>query len=135
MNLEQLLAAQRQYPCLAGIDFNSLTMFLRMACLARPLIIFQVEDRRRPPDLLHCGLLELLAAAVSEGNLDLVQTCWVAFKDIIWDYPEIVPTEEEITQYNNAALCHGTVHLWDICFLPSESVRTNTVLIIATRTT
>ncbi|KAK7013932.1 hypothetical protein R3P38DRAFT_3004254, partial [Favolaschia claudopus] len=60
MSLQQLLGAQIQYPCLSDISFNS--TFLRMACLARPLIEFQVEDRRRPPDLLHCGLLELLAA-------------------------------------------------------------------------
>ncbi|KAK7030563.1 hypothetical protein R3P38DRAFT_2928301 [Favolaschia claudopus] len=50
MSLQQLLAAQNQYPCLSGISFNSLTTFLRMACLARPLTEFQVEDWRRPPD-------------------------------------------------------------------------------------
>ncbi|KAK6984438.1 hypothetical protein R3P38DRAFT_3231659 [Favolaschia claudopus] len=108
MSLRQLLAAQDQYPCLSDIGFTSLTTFLRMACLARPIIELQVEDRRRPPDFLHCGLLELLAATVSEPNLALVQTCWVAFKDIIWSYPEVVPTEEEIRQYSDAALSRGT---------------------------
>ncbi|KAK7001157.1 hypothetical protein R3P38DRAFT_3612695 [Favolaschia claudopus] len=108
MSLQQLLAAQTQYPCLSDISFNSLTTFLRMACLARPLIEFQVEDRRRPPDFLHCGLLELLAATVYEQNLDLVQTCWAAFKEIIWNHPEVQPTEEEIKEYNDAALCRGT---------------------------
>ncbi|KAK6971993.1 hypothetical protein R3P38DRAFT_2751037 [Favolaschia claudopus] len=79
-----------------------------MACLARPLIEFQVEDRRRPPDFLHCGLLELLAATVYEQNLDLVQTCRAAFKEIIWNHPKVQPTEEEIKKYNDAALCCGT---------------------------
>jgi hypothetical protein len=108
MNLQQLISAQQQYPSLSGVDFHGLNSFLRMACLARPLIEFQQKDLRRPPDFLHHGLLELLAVSISETNLSLVQTCWVAFKEIIWTHPEVVPTENEVIKYNNAALCRGT---------------------------
>ncbi|KAJ7229372.1 hypothetical protein C8J57DRAFT_1019516, partial [Mycena rebaudengoi] len=108
MNLQQLISAQQQYPSLSGVDFHGLNSFLRMACLARPLIEFQQKDLRCPPDFLHHGLLELLAVSISETNLSLVQTCWVTFKEIIWTHPEVVPTENEVIKYNNAALCRGT---------------------------
>ncbi|KAJ7343948.1 hypothetical protein DFH08DRAFT_937707 [Mycena albidolilacea] len=79
-----------------------------MACLVRPLIEFQQEDRRHPPDILQPAILELLAASISATNLALVHICWIAFKEAIGNHPEIVPIESELTQYNNAALCRGT---------------------------
>ncbi|KAJ7266822.1 hypothetical protein C8J57DRAFT_1068512 [Mycena rebaudengoi] len=107
MNLQQLFSAQERYPSLSGVDFYGLNSFLRMARLARPLIEFQQKDRRRLPDFLYHGLLELLAVSISETNLSLVQTCRAAFKEIIWTHPEVVPTENEVIKYNNAALCRG----------------------------
>ncbi|KAJ7367056.1 hypothetical protein DFH08DRAFT_658124, partial [Mycena albidolilacea] len=95
-------------PSLSAVDLHGLTSFLRMACLARPLIEFQQEDRRCPPDILQPAILKLLAASISETNLALVHICWIAFKEVIWNHPEIVPIESELTQYNNAALCRGT---------------------------
>ncbi|KAF8194768.1 hypothetical protein K438DRAFT_1587719 [Mycena galopus ATCC 62051] len=108
MNLQHLSSAQQRYPSLSGVNFQGLNSFLRMACLARPLIEFQQKDRRRPPDVLHRGLLELLAVSISDTDLNLVETCWAAFKEIIWTHPEVIPTENEVIKYNNAALCRGT---------------------------
>lgn len=108
MSLQQILSVLEQHPALSGVTFHGLTLFLRMARLARPVIESQQSDRRIPPDYLHAGLLELLAGSLSELDLNLIQMCWAAFKEIIWNHPEVEPTEEEAIQYNKAALCRGT---------------------------
>ncbi|KAJ7670033.1 hypothetical protein DFH06DRAFT_1083660 [Mycena polygramma] len=108
MSLQQILFILGQHPSLSGVQLHGLTLFLRMARLARPMIEFQQTDRRTPPEYLHPGLLELLADSLSEPDLNLVQLCWVAFKGIVWDHPEVEPTEEEVQRYNQAALCRGT---------------------------
>ncbi|KAJ7692857.1 hypothetical protein B0H17DRAFT_1132835 [Mycena rosella] len=67
---------------LKALNFHGLNQFLRMACLVMQTIAFQ----------------------------QLGQTCWAAFKDILWDHPMITPTDEEIITYNNAALGNGTAY-------------------------
>ncbi|KAJ7855521.1 hypothetical protein B0H14DRAFT_3136307 [Mycena olivaceomarginata] len=89
MNLQQLVSAQQQHPSLSTVNLHGLTS-LRMACLAQPLIEFQQEDRRRP--------------SISETNLALVHTCWIASKEVIWNHPEIVPIESELTRYNGPSV-------------------------------
>ncbi|KAJ7924649.1 hypothetical protein B0H13DRAFT_1601503 [Mycena leptocephala] len=112
MSLQQVLSVLEQYPALSTVRFDGLTLFLRMACLARPLIESQETDKRHPPAYLHPGLLELLGGSLSEPDLDIVQLCWAAFKDIIWSHPAVEPTENEILQYNKAALCRAFHHFF-----------------------
>jgi hypothetical protein len=100
MSLQQVLSVLEQHPALPTVRFDGLTLFLRMACLAWPLIESQETDKRHPPAYLHPGLLELLGGSLSVPDLDIVQLCWAAFKDIIWNHPAIEPTENEILQYN-----------------------------------
>ncbi|KAJ7798474.1 hypothetical protein B0H14DRAFT_3156910 [Mycena olivaceomarginata] len=76
----------QQHPSLSAVDLHGLTSILRMACLAPPLIEFQQGDRRRPPDILQPAILELPAASISETNLALVHTCWIAFKEYSGSY-------------------------------------------------
>ncbi|KAJ7674366.1 hypothetical protein B0H17DRAFT_1140615 [Mycena rosella] len=93
MSLQQILSAFQQHPSLSAVSLRGLTLFLCMARMARPLIEFQQKDRRIPPAYLHPGLLELLAWSISETDLNIVQLCGVAFKDIIWNHPDVLPTE------------------------------------------
>jgi hypothetical protein len=108
MSLYQVTSVLQQHPALSSVSFHGLTLFLRMSCVARPLIEFQHKDKSSPPAYLDQGLLMLLGRCISVPNLEIVQICWVAFKDIIWSHPDVVPTENEITQYNEAALSRGT---------------------------
>ncbi|KAJ7279725.1 hypothetical protein C8J57DRAFT_1059057, partial [Mycena rebaudengoi] len=93
---------------LTALKFHGLNTFPRMASLARPAIEFQQVDRRNPPAVLHPQMFETIAASLGVADINVVSICWSAFKDIIWDHPAVLPTEEEIKIYNNAALDRGT---------------------------
>ncbi|KAJ7164484.1 hypothetical protein C8R46DRAFT_901653 [Mycena filopes] len=79
-----------------------------MACLARQTIAFQQVNNRRPPPVLPLPILRTLAASLEVTETRLIQTCWAAFKEILWEHPDVSPTDGEILTYNNAALVNGS---------------------------
>ncbi|KAJ7106902.1 hypothetical protein C8R44DRAFT_637688, partial [Mycena epipterygia] len=63
---------------------------------------------RKPPPVLPLAVLQTIAASLMVSDTQLVQTCWAAFKEVLWDHPAVSPTEDEIILYNAAALSHST---------------------------
>ncbi|KAJ7085416.1 hypothetical protein B0H15DRAFT_910362 [Mycena belliarum] len=108
MSLRDVSAALHRFPTLEPLNFHGLTQFLRMGCLARQTIAFQQVNNRRPPPVLPPAVLSTLATSLGVANTSLVQTCWAAFKELIWDHPEVSPRDDEIVVYNEAALANGT---------------------------
>ncbi|KAJ7672974.1 hypothetical protein DFH06DRAFT_979239 [Mycena polygramma] len=108
MSLHDISASLLRFPELQGLSYHGLTQFLRFASLARQRIAFQQVNNRRPPPVLPPAVLETIAAALGVSDTRLVQTCWAAFKDIVWDHPNLSASEDEILAYNNAALSRGT---------------------------
>ncbi|KAF8175032.1 hypothetical protein K438DRAFT_1538916, partial [Mycena galopus ATCC 62051] len=100
MSLQDVSAALLYFPQLKALHFHGLTQFLRMACLARQTIAFQQTNNIRPPPVLPLGVLRILAGSMNISDTSLVQTCWAAFKDIIWQHPAVTPSDEEIALYN-----------------------------------
>ncbi|KAJ7168385.1 hypothetical protein C8R43DRAFT_822857, partial [Mycena crocata] len=96
------------FPELKALSFHGLTLFLRMACFARQTIAFQQVNNQRPPPVLPPAVLQTLATSLGLPETHLIQTCWAAFKEVLWDHPAISASDEEITRYNNAALGNGT---------------------------
>ncbi|KAJ7687596.1 hypothetical protein B0H17DRAFT_1136146 [Mycena rosella] len=93
-----------------ALNFHGLNQFLRMACLARQTITFQQVNNRRPPPVFPPAILQTISSSLNVSETSLVQTCWAAFKDILWDHPMITPSDEKIITYNNAALGNGTAY-------------------------
>ncbi|KAJ6554064.1 hypothetical protein B0H10DRAFT_2123912, partial [Mycena sp. CBHHK59/15] len=92
-----------------------------IVCLARLTIEFQQIDKRRPPSALPLGMLEMLAASLQVSNTPLAETCWAAFKEVVWDHPLVSPTDDEIMQHNKAALSHAFDHICPpirVCQMP-----------------
>ncbi|KAF7345993.1 hypothetical protein MVEN_01621900 [Mycena venus] len=59
-------------------------------------------------------MLQILACCLGT-DIGLIQTCWAAFKDVVWNHPDVTATDEEITTYNNAALSRDTFR---VCINP-----------------
>ncbi|KAJ6541139.1 hypothetical protein B0H10DRAFT_1855359, partial [Mycena sp. CBHHK59/15] len=80
------------YPGLNYLNFHGLMQFLRMARSARPTIKFQRVDKWQPSLAVPLGLLEMLVASLQVSNTHLVETCWSAFKEVVWDHPLVPQT-------------------------------------------
>jgi hypothetical protein len=108
MSLEDVSATLLRFPQLKSLNFHGLNQFMPMACLARETITFQQINSRRPPPVLPLAILKTISMSLNVADPSLIQTCWAAFKDILWDHPVVSPTDDEITSYNKAALGNGT---------------------------
>ncbi|KAJ7454472.1 hypothetical protein FB451DRAFT_1280048 [Mycena latifolia] len=108
MSLQQIAAALQNHPELALIDFHGLTLFIRYASLARESIELSQSDKLQCPEVLPLHILRVLATALGEKDTHLVETCWSAFRELVWSQPLVSPTDEEILAYDDAALHHQT---------------------------
>ncbi|KAJ7280101.1 hypothetical protein C8J57DRAFT_1020344, partial [Mycena rebaudengoi] len=77
--------------------------FVRYATLVKPTIEFSQMDCRKCPTSLPPQICLVLASALG-CDTDLIELCWSAFRDLVWNQPKISPTEAEILEYNDAAL-------------------------------
>ncbi|KAJ7690384.1 hypothetical protein B0H17DRAFT_1134408 [Mycena rosella] len=113
---------------LKALNFHGLNQFLRMACLARQTITFQqVNNWRPPPAILPPAILQTISTSLNVSETSLVQTCWAASEDILWDHPVITPSDEDIITYNDAALENGTTysHIYPLVRVCSNPECTN----------
>ncbi|KAJ7627805.1 hypothetical protein DFH06DRAFT_1272919 [Mycena polygramma] len=108
MSLQQISDALRSHPELALLDFHGLNLFIRYASLARETIEFAQVDREKCPESLPITVLRVLATALGETDTRLIESCWTAFRGLVWSQPCISPTDDEILAYNDAALRHET---------------------------
>ncbi|KAJ6455114.1 hypothetical protein C8R47DRAFT_1251149 [Mycena vitilis] len=108
MSLQQISDALRSHPELALLDFHGLNLFIRYASLARETIEFGQVDREKCPEALPITVLRVLATALGETDTRLIESCWTAFRGLVWSQPCISPTDDEILAYNDAALRHET---------------------------
>jgi hypothetical protein len=108
MSLQEITNALQSHPELSLLDFNRLNLFVRYASLARVSIEFGQRDKSTCPVTLSLSILRILASALGEKDTHLVETCWAAFRQLVWNQPPISASFDEILAYNAASLRHGT---------------------------
>ncbi|KAF8143934.1 hypothetical protein K438DRAFT_1552543, partial [Mycena galopus ATCC 62051] len=108
MSLQDISAAIVRFPRLQALNFHGLNQFLRFAFLARQSIAFQQVNNKRPPPVLPLTIQEAIADSLAVSDLALIQTCWAAFKEVVWEHPDVCASSDEIALYNNAALHRNT---------------------------
>ncbi|KAK7020302.1 hypothetical protein R3P38DRAFT_3194859 [Favolaschia claudopus] len=113
MSLQDISSALHRFPVLSALNFHGLTQFLRFSSLAKESIAFRQVNNRRPPPVLPLDIAQTLAASLNVSDIQLIQACWAAFKEFVWDHPAVCASDEEIFTYNKAALlneCHRRYH-------------------------
>ncbi|KAK7013809.1 hypothetical protein R3P38DRAFT_3575169 [Favolaschia claudopus] len=108
MSLQDIVSALQRFPGLSALNFHGLTQFLRYSCMARENVAFRQVNSRRPPPVLPVDIATTLASALNVADIQLIQTCWAAFKELLWDHPAITASSDEIYTYNKAALINST---------------------------
>ena len=112
MELNDIASIVQRSPLLSVVSLESLSKFIRLCCIAKPVIQWSQLDIGSPCPKLPLRILTFLANAVTivpnaKQNLDIIEGLWEAFKNEIWEHPEVVINNEEVNIFHKFGLPLG----------------------------
>ena len=112
MELGDIVSIVQRSPLLSIVSLESLSKFIRLCCIAKPVIQWSQLDIGTPCPELPLPILTFLVNAVTiipngKQNLDIIEGLWTAFKNEIWEHPEVIANNQEVNVFHEFGLPLG----------------------------